>query len=84
MFLAYTTLVEKQIGHQMQRLRIIMEVNMLTNNLQLTALHMEFICNTLFHIHHNKNGVAERNNLKLKDMTNCMIQSKELNLHYWR
>jgi hypothetical protein len=30
-----------------------------------------------------KNGVAERNNCTLKDMANCMIQSKILSLHYW-
>jgi hypothetical protein len=30
-----------------------------------------------------QNGVAKRNNCKLKEMVNCMIQSKGLNLKYW-
>jgi hypothetical protein len=30
-----------------------------------------------------KNGVAERKNLTLKEMANCMIQSKGLSLKYW-
>jgi hypothetical protein len=30
-----------------------------------------------------QNGVAERKNHTLKEMANCMIQSKELNLKYW-
>jgi hypothetical protein len=30
-----------------------------------------------------QNGVEERKNHTLKEMTNCMIQSKELSLKYW-
>jgi hypothetical protein len=30
-----------------------------------------------------QNGVAERNNHTLKEMANCMIQSKGLSLKYW-
>jgi hypothetical protein len=30
-----------------------------------------------------QNGVAERKNLTLKEMSNCMIQSKRLSLKYW-
>jgi hypothetical protein len=30
-----------------------------------------------------QNGVAERKNHTLKEMTNCMIQSKGLILKYW-
>jgi hypothetical protein len=30
-----------------------------------------------------KNGVAERKNRTLKEMVNCMIQSKGLSLKYW-
>jgi hypothetical protein len=30
-----------------------------------------------------QNGVVERNNLTLKEMTSCMIQSKGLSLKYW-
>jgi hypothetical protein len=30
-----------------------------------------------------KNGIAERNNLTLKEMANCMIQSKRLSPHFW-
>jgi hypothetical protein len=30
-----------------------------------------------------QNGVAKRKNHTLKEMTNCMIQSKGLSLHFW-
>jgi hypothetical protein len=30
-----------------------------------------------------QNDVAERKNLTLKEMANCMIKSKGLNLNYW-
>ena len=30
-----------------------------------------------------KNGVSERKNRTLKEMANCMIQSKGLSLKYW-
>ena len=30
-----------------------------------------------------QNGVAERNNCTLKEMANCMFQSKGLSLKYW-
>jgi hypothetical protein len=30
-----------------------------------------------------ENGVAERKNHTLKEMANCMIQSKGLSLKYW-
>jgi hypothetical protein len=30
-----------------------------------------------------QNGVVERKNHTLKEMANCMIQSKGLSLHYW-
>ena len=30
-----------------------------------------------------QNGVAERKNRALKEMANCMIQSKGLSLKYW-
>ena len=30
-----------------------------------------------------KNGFVERKNHTLKEMGNCTIQSKGLNLHYW-
>ena len=30
-----------------------------------------------------QNGVAKRKNYTLKEMANCMLQSKELSLNYW-
>jgi hypothetical protein len=30
-----------------------------------------------------QNGVVERKNRTLKEMANCIIQSKRLSLHYW-
>jgi hypothetical protein len=31
----------------------------------------------------HQNGVVERKNCTLKEMANCMIQSKGLSLKYW-
>ena len=54
---------------------------MLTTSSLLFALNKESNNNTLFHIH-QQNGVAERKNRTLKEMANCMIQSKGLSLQY--
>jgi transposase InsO family protein len=83
MFLAYKALVEKQYGHQLQKLRTIMEVNMLTKNLQLTALHIGIQMQHIVPYTPQQNGVVERKNHTLKEMENCMIQSKGLSLHFW-
>jgi hypothetical protein len=55
---------------------------MLTTNLQLTTLHKAFRCNILFHTHHNK-MVLLRERIDIKEMANCMIQSKGLSPHFW-
>jgi len=55
---------------------------MLTTSLQSTTLHRAFKCNMLFHTP-QQNGVAKRENHTLKEMSNCMIQSKGSSLHYW-
>ena len=62
---------------------MIMEENMITTSSLLSALNKECNNNTLFYIHHNKNVVAERKNYTLKEMANCMIQSKGLSLQFW-
>jgi hypothetical protein len=60
-----------------------MEVNMLTTNLQLTTLHKAFKMQHIVPYTPQQNGVAKRKNHTLKEMTNCMIQSKGLSPHFW-
>ena len=79
-FLAYKALVEKQSRHQIQRLRT-------DNGGKYVNNHFTSYCTTQgIQMQHNvpytpqQNGVAERNNRTLKEMANCMIQSKGLSL----
>jgi hypothetical protein len=82
-FLAYKALVEKQYGHQIQKLRTDNGGEYVNNN-------FTSYCTTRgIQMQHNvpytpqQNGVAERKNRTLKEMVNCMIQSKGLSLKYW-
>jgi hypothetical protein len=82
-FLAYKALVEKQSGHQIQKLRTNNGDKYVNNN-------FTSYCTTKgIQMKHNvsytpqKNGVATRKNCTLKEMTNYMIQSKGLSLKYW-
>ena len=54
MFLAFKAFVEKQSGHQILKLRSDNGGEYLTTNPLNFALSMEFKCNILFHILHNK------------------------------
>ena len=55
---------------------------MLTTNLSTSTLSMEFNCNTVPYTP-QQNGVVERKNHTLKEMANCMLQSKGLSLNFW-
>jgi transposase InsO family protein len=81
--LAYKSLVEKQYGHQIQRLKTNNGGEYVNNNFTsyctTHGIQMQYtIPYTL-----QQNGVAERKNHALKEMASCMIQSKGLSLKYW-
>jgi hypothetical protein len=81
--LAYKALVEKKHGHQIQRLRTDnggkYVNNIFTNYCTTQGIQMK---HTVPYTP-QQNGVAERKNYTLKEMDNCMIQSKGLSLKYW-
>jgi transposase InsO family protein len=81
-FLAYKALVEKQYGHQLQWLRIDIGGeyvnNEFTSYYTVKGIQMQHIVPYT----PQQNGVVERKNHTLKEMVNCMIQYKILNLHY--
>jgi hypothetical protein len=81
--LAYKALVEKQSRHQIQRLTT-------DNGGEYVNKNFTSYCTTQgIQMQHTvpytpqENGVAERKNHTLKEMANCMIQSKGLSLLYW-
>jgi transposase InsO family protein len=82
-FLAYKGLVEKQYGHQIQRLRTDNGGEYVNNNFT------SYFTTQGIQMQHNvpytpqQNGVAKRKNRTLKEMANYMIQSKGLSLKYW-
>jgi transposase InsO family protein len=82
-FLAYKALVEKKSGHQIQRLRTDnggeYVNNIFTNYCTTQGIQMK---HTVPYTP-QQNGVARRKNRTLKEMANCMIQSKGLSLKYW-
>jgi transposase InsO family protein len=81
--LAYMALVEKKFGHQIQRLRTDNGGEYVNNNFTsyctIEGIQMQHIVPYT----PQQNGVVERKNCTLKEMANCMIQSKGLNLKYW-
>jgi hypothetical protein len=81
--LAYKALVENQSRHQIQRLTT-------DNGGEYVNKIFTSYCTTQgIQMQHivpytpQENGVAERKNSTLKEMANCMIQSKGLSLLYW-
>ena len=83
MFLAYKALVEKQSGHHVIKL-IFDNGGQYVNN-KFTTLCTEQGIQQQHTIPYTpqQNGVAEWKNCTLKEMANCMIQSKGLSLQYW-
>jgi transposase InsO family protein len=82
-FLAYKALVEKQSGHQIQRLRTNNGGEYVNNNFTSYCTTQGIQMQHTVPYTPQQNGVAERKNCTLKEMANCMIQSKGLSLQYW-
>jgi transposase InsO family protein len=82
-FLAYKAFVEKQSGHQIQRLRTNNGGEYVNNNFTSYCTTQGIQMQQTVPYTPQQNGVAERNNHTLKEMANCMIQSKGLSLKYW-
>jgi hypothetical protein len=82
-FLAYKALVEKQSGHQIQRLRTDNGGEYVNNNFTNYCTTQGIQMQHIIPYTPQQNCVAERKNRTLKEMANCMIQSKGLSLKYW-
>jgi hypothetical protein len=82
-FLAYKALVEKQSGHQIQRLRTDNGGEYVNNNFTNYCTTQGIQMQHTVPYTPQQNGVTERKNHTLKEMANCMIQSKGLSLNYW-
>jgi hypothetical protein len=82
-FLAYKALVEKQSGHQIQKLRTNNGGEYVNNNFTSYCTTQGIQMQHIVPYTPQQNGVAERKNHTLKEMANCMIQSKGLSLKYW-
>jgi transposase InsO family protein len=81
--LAYKALVEKQSGHQIQRLRTDNGGKYVNNNFTSYCTTQGIQMKHTVPYTPQQNGVVERKNRTLKEMANCMIQSKGLSLKYW-
>jgi transposase InsO family protein len=81
--LAYKALVEKKSGHQIQKLRIDNGGEYVNNNFTSYCTTQGIQMQHIVPYTPKQNGVTERKNCTLKDMPNCMIQSKGLSLKYW-
>jgi len=83
MFLAFKAFVEKQSGHQILKLRTDNGGEYVKNTF------INFCTENGIQMQHTvpytpqQNGVAERKNRTLKEMANCMLQSKGLSLSFW-
>jgi hypothetical protein len=82
-FLACKALVENQSGHQIQRLRIDNGAEYVNNNFTNYCTKQGIQMQHIVPYTPQQNGVAERKSCTLKEMANCMIQSKGLSLKYW-
>jgi hypothetical protein len=75
-FLAYKALVEKKFGHQIQRLRTDNGEEYVNNNFTCYYTTQGIQMQHIGPYTPQQNGVVERKNRTLKEMANCMIQSK--------
>jgi hypothetical protein len=82
-FLAYKALVENKYGHQIQKLRRDNGGEYVNNNFTSYCTTQGIEMQHIVPYTPQQNGVAEGNNCTLKEMANCMIQSKGLSLKYW-
>jgi hypothetical protein len=82
-FLAYKALVEKKSGHQIQRLRTNNGGEYVNNNFTNYCRTQGIQMQHTVPYTPQQNGVDKRKNCTLKEIANCMIQSKGLSLKYW-
>ena len=81
MFLAYKALVEKQSGHQIINLKSDNGGEHVNKNFTTFCTKQGIQQQHIVPYTPQQNGVAEQKNHTLKEMANCMIQSKGLSLH---
>jgi hypothetical protein len=81
--LAYKALVKNKSGHQIQNLRTDNVGEYVNNNFTSYCTTQGIQMQHIVLYTPQQNGVAERKNCTLKEMTNCIIQSKGLSLKYW-
>jgi transposase InsO family protein len=82
-FLAYKALVEKQFGHQIQKLRADNGGKYVNNNFTSYCTTQGIQMQHVVPYTLQQNGVVERKNCTLKEIANFMIQSKGSSLKYW-
>jgi hypothetical protein len=82
-FLAYKALVQNHFGHQIQRLRTNNGGKHVKNNFTSYYTTQGIQMQHTVPYTPQQNGAAERKSHTLKEMANCMIQSKGLNLNNW-
>ena len=83
MFLAFKAFVEKQSGHQILKLRSGNGGEYVNNKfINFCTEHGIQLQHIVPYIP-QQNGVAERKNCTLKEMANCMLQSKGLSINFW-
>jgi hypothetical protein len=83
MFLAYKALVEKQYGHQILKLRYDNGGEYVNNKFITFCTEQGIQMQHTIPYTPQQNGVAKRKNRTLKEMANCMLQSKGLSLCFW-
>lgn len=83
MFLAFKAFVEKQSGHQILKLRSDNGIEYVNNKF------INFCTENGIQMQHivpytpQQNSVSERKNHTLREMANCVLQSKGLSPNFW-
>jgi len=83
MFLVFKAFVEKQSGHQILKLRFD------NGGEYVNKKFIKFCTKNGIQMQHvitytpQQNGVDEKKNHTLKEMVNCMLQSKGISLNFW-
>jgi hypothetical protein len=83
MFLAYKVLVEKQPGQHILKLRSDNGGEYVNNKFITFCTEQGIQMQHTVPYTPQQNGVVERKNRTLKEMANCMLQSKGLSLRFW-
>eukprot|EP00253_Pinus_taeda_P009850 PITA_09850 len=83
MFLALKAFVEKQYGHQILKLRSDNGGEYVNNKFINFCTEHGIQMQHIVPYTPQQNGIAERKNHTLKEMTNCMLQFKGISLNFW-